>query len=866
MLKLLLLLWAFTAGCLADKNKESADETVSSSTGRPRLRFFSGAGVPARGNFGSFRAQGFNSPLSLRPIPVVRKATEATPTTTEPVTTTTEPVTTTTTPEPSHKPAAEARLRPEEELSASIQGQVLQSLYTAGREPERIPRPLQKQQADLPSGVSKPVAELPSQEKRIRQPPSLAKPGGGGARRIRLLSPASLRPNILDRRQPLAEEKEEFESDVEARQEEELSPKTSTQATESELDGSNKAKEVKRIDFAKIARERYAVTKPRLRSTTAATTTTTTLTTTTTTRAPTTTTRAPTTTTRASTTTESATTSEPVRISAHHGPSRSFFHHAPTGAVRVIPIPSSPLHIPPKNMVDIDGVQVPKFSKMVKNMGLKLLHRDETSRPVTELVNKVLQEEAVAQPAVQGFRVKGDSTNRIIFLNLAELGLEAGTFKLGDSELVPVRGLTSFSDTVETGRGGVLGSVMNKDALNKMLATHLQHSQDIHERVELPNALALPQRHRGNPRPTLVNSLRPGRPQLSGGRNQRLPVFHGANDVELAPLTSRVSQQKVRPSSPIRKQPVQFFDKFDGQQAAVLEYQRPAAVAEAPPPTRTQPRAPASQSRSPSSQAFSSFPARTGSNLPSSSPLPKVDGREGELARAPKQLTANFDNFLDSVYEQTDRIEQARLEQARLSQSPRLNTPVQQQANTFQQQQPLLQNVQVPGLETVRAQEAALLALQQQQADSLRAAQPLQQQQQADSLRVAQPLHQQQRTPQPLQQQALPTYTLPVPTLTQSKVRVPGLDAVLAQQAALRAVQEQHAAQNIQAEAQNRFEAPQQVHQRANQPLQQANQPLHQANQHHSRANQQPAIPGLAQHARYVAELRVAQDALNSFN
>ena len=108
-------------------------------------------------------------------------------------------------------------------------------------------------------------------------------------------------------------------------------------------------------------------------------------------------------------------------------------------------------------MVDLDGIQVPKFSKMVKNMGLQLLHRDESSRPVDELVNTVLRDEAAAQPAVQGFRVKGDSTNRIIFLNLAELGLEAGTaFKLGDKELVPVRGLTSFSDTVETGRDGNL--------------------------------------------------------------------------------------------------------------------------------------------------------------------------------------------------------------------------------------------------------------------------------------------------------------------------------------------------------------------------------------------------------------------------
>jgi len=800
MLRLFLILWVLTAGCWAEKSEESAEETVGSSTGRPRLRFFSGAGVQARSNFGSFRAEGFNRPLSLRPIPIVRKSTEApTEGTTTVQTTTTEPVYTSTTlaPEPSFKAAAEARLRPEEELSASIQGQVLQSLYAAGREPERIPRPVQKQQA-----TSKPAAaDPPSVE---RQPPSPAKQGT--ARRIRLLSPANLRPNILDRRQPLPAE-EQLESDVDTKQDRLQGSKTS--AAENELGGSNEPKEVKRIDLRKLARERYAVTKPKLSSTTDATTTTTTLTTTTT-RAPTTTTRAPTTTTTAPATTEPAVTSKP-------GP-RSFFYNAPTGSVRVIPIPSPLSESPPKDMVDLDGIQVPKFSKMVKNMGLQLLHRDESSRPVDELVNTVLRDEAAAQPAVQGFRVKGDSTNRIIFLNLAELGLEAGTaFKLGDKELVPVRGLTSFSDTVETGRE-VLGSVMNKDAVNKMLATHLQHSQAIHEPVQLPNALALP---------------RGGNQQPLSSRNSRLPVFQA--NVDLAPKNR---QQKTR------KQPVQFFDRFDGQPLqAGPEYRQP--VASIPSPARSE-----SPSRSSSKSSFSSFPARQGSNLPSSAPTKEGRG-DGQLAREPKQLGGEFGNFLDSVYEQTELVEEARQEQARFS--PSQNT--QRQGSSFQQ--PLLQTVQVPGLETVRAQEAALRALQQQQTDSLRAAQPQHHQQanhqpfehhEADSLRAQQPLA------------ARPTYTRPVPALTQSKVRVPGLDAVLAQQAALRAVQEQHAARNIQADVQHRFEVPQQVHHPR------VDQHLPHANQHHSRANQQPAIPGLAQHARYVAELRVAQDALNSLN
>ena len=135
----------------------------------------------------------------------------------------------------------------------------------------------------------------------------------------------------------------------------------------------------------------------------------------------------------------------------------------------------------------VDDVAVPRFSKMVKNMGLDLLDRRRTAagqapsspsaqtsqqsgprlfqpsqtapqpmgppannqqRPVSVLpVPTVKKESTPAPSAVQGFRVVGDRTNRIVFLNLADLGLSPGTpsLRLGDQELVPIDGLSSTS-------------------------------------------------------------------------------------------------------------------------------------------------------------------------------------------------------------------------------------------------------------------------------------------------------------------------------------------------------------------------------------------------------------------------------------
>ena len=130
--------------------------------------------------------------------------------------------------------------------------------------------------------------------------------------------------------------------------------------------------------------------------------------------------------------------------------------------------------------VRIDNIEVPRNSKMTKNLGLRLLQNDI---PVIAERNKlsgfgdvelepapVLIEEddtpakkeasvdasvasasaesdiTAAIPVVHGFRIKGDRTNRIVFLNLADLGMEhahSRTLRIGANELIPVDGLVS---------------------------------------------------------------------------------------------------------------------------------------------------------------------------------------------------------------------------------------------------------------------------------------------------------------------------------------------------------------------------------------------------------------------------------------
>merc|ERR1712142_431279 len=176
---------------------------------------------------------------------------------------------------------------------------------------------------------------------------------------------------------------------------------------------------------------------------------------------------------------------------------------------------SSPDNLP----IQLDGVQVPSKSKMVKNHHVNLLPNYEHHIPgskesptsfnqpdqslstarrptatftarrptgASKSYSKPAEITPVKSSVVQGFRVRGDTSNRIVFLNVDELGfnVDAGSLKLGNSELIPVDGLTSFADTVESDKGQ---GTMSKDAVDKMVSTHLQHDSSIHEPAELLN-------------------------------------------------------------------------------------------------------------------------------------------------------------------------------------------------------------------------------------------------------------------------------------------------------------------------------------------------------------------------------------------
>jgi hypothetical protein len=151
----------------------------------------------------------------------------------------------------------------------------------------------------------------------------------------------------------------------------------------------------------------------------------------------------------------------------------------------------------PGATVLIDDVEVPRHSKMMKNSGLRLLQggrRPDLSPPADQHSPDLRDEETtnylredddsvtiggysgvsatvatsshqeVTGPLVQGFRIKGDRNNRIVFLNLADLGLEPGTvfgqnLKIGAKELIPVEGLLSPIE-------GIPDAVLGTDADN----------------------------------------------------------------------------------------------------------------------------------------------------------------------------------------------------------------------------------------------------------------------------------------------------------------------------------------------------------------------------------------------------------------
>jgi hypothetical protein len=130
--------------------------------------------------------------------------------------------------------------------------------------------------------------------------------------------------------------------------------------------------------------------------------------------------------------------------------------------------------------VVVDNIEVPRLSKMVKNSGLRLLQNDQPTPgtistnsvdqvdddtllpviPLAKLESSIIEDsiESQATPLpvratkrlVQGFRIKGDSSNRIVFLNLEDLGFgnHAHTLRIGANELVPIEGLLSSIEDV----------------------------------------------------------------------------------------------------------------------------------------------------------------------------------------------------------------------------------------------------------------------------------------------------------------------------------------------------------------------------------------------------------------------------------
>jgi len=244
----------------------------------------------------------------------------------------------------------------------------------------------------------------------------------------------------------------------------------------------------------------------------------------------------------------------------------------------------------PDNMpVQLDGVQVPSKSKMIKNHHVNLLpnyehHISENKisptsfnqpdqslstarrptatttarRPIgaSKSYSKPAEITPVKSSVVQGFRVRGDTSNRIVFLNVDELGfnVDAGSLKLGNSELIPVDGLTSFADAEESDKGQ--GS-MTKDAVDKMVSTHLQHDSSIHEPAELLNiqdtrqffgahSTSIPKSSKqSNYRPAPDATYRPARPSSKASYR---PASQLAPDATYRPARPS-SEASYRPAS-----------------------------------------------------------------------------------------------------------------------------------------------------------------------------------------------------------------------------------------------------------------------------------------------------------------------------
>merc|ERR1740131_9077 len=409
---------------------------------------------------------------------------------------------------------------------------------------------------------------------------------------------------------------------------------------------------------------------------------------------------------------------------------------------------------------------------MIKNTGLSLLAEDERAVPVEAIVpppsrrrtsqarprtppRRHQQHQAPqvvkkskAEPAVQGFKVKGDTSNRIIFLNIADLGLTASNdrpIKLGNSELVPVDGLTDFSDPSNLQPG----KPMNIDAVDKMVTTHLQHNTQPRQPVNLPDF------------------------------SHPLENFRGANN--FAPDSRQtVNRRQQTKQSVVRKQPVQFFNKFEDGRLGNPQQQQQQPQQQTP-TFRSSPTPRQGKSTSLDTN-FGSFPSRS-----SQQSLPPRQS----VSRLPVQQQPSNKEKLPSFTQQQSFNQQTQTQQ----QQPLNNfqSQPQQQFNRFQpqQQQNRFQPQQQNNNFRSQQQQNRFQPQQQQQTRF----QPQQQTPQFQPQQQQQPQFQpqQQQTPQFQPQQQTPQFQPQQPQQSVEealKAQQDGIQRVLRQQAEILALQQ----------------------------------------------------------------------------
>eukprot|EP00088_Acartia_fossae_P054667 TRINITY_DN62_c0_g1_i9.p1 TRINITY_DN62_c0_g1~~TRINITY_DN62_c0_g1_i9.p1 ORF type:complete len:870 (-),score=216.01 TRINITY_DN62_c0_g1_i9:93-2702(-) len=507
---------------------------------------------------------------------------------------------------------------------------------------------------------------------------------------------------------------------------------------------------------------------------------------------------------------------------------RHFFNGQEQGilasSVRVIPLPRENAQPQAGSRVNLDGFEVPKFSKMVKNHGVHLREQDDSFTPVEDLEEVVQLEQKLEVPTseVQGFRVQGDRSNRVIFLNVAALGYDSsrgGLLKFGDSVLVPIE-QDDFEDPAQ----------LNLDANHKMVSTNRLHPNNVHQRVNLPE-------FRSVDRLVQLTRAKANQVQLSRARNNQLQADQTQS--RTGRLLKPSPSQAVNQAHP-RAKPIQFFSRFggllengpkevSGPELVPVDAQLPLPVARNRPSGRTQ------------DIGFSNFP-RDEQSLPGR-PLPRV-------AQQPAKNQDEFTSYLNGIDEN------ARLNQQEVDRNQQFSSFLSQQNQAPRDQQRLRAPQQQGQFQNLQQQDQGRFQNLQQQQDQGRF-QNLQQQSQFQNL-------QQNRVEE-------------VNGIPDQVAEVPGVDEVLRQQAELRALQLEHSQYNDKLNSQNpeflkqqqlqqsRQRSQQQQHQsRQHQQLEQSRQQQLQQQQQPRQQQQQVSqqIPGLEQHARYVSELQAAQDAL----